>query len=202
MIAFEQSNALQLHLRKPSRRARWTRDLLWYRPSETSATLALENTRVRFDFARDDLGGLRLATFKRLASSHTWINDEPDLFRLVVFDATGSSPLGTSVVQPRNEQLSVGAVLVEPGAQKLVATWTGLKIGNVDEVDVTVTLRLAADADWLDVTATLAWNGTATKYSVDSLSVLPLRVRAKNAGRDFAAIPQIRGIQVGDPVRN
>jgi len=203
MIRVQNPSAITLLRRRPLRRheVQHAGVLSWGAPAE--ASIVLENDRVRFTFKRDAGTGLRLDTFERLEDGDvvaTWTNREADLWRLIAFDTTPQRSTATSSVGPVSGFMDEPVVVTSPN-QKITVTWSDVGMGT-DRVDVTVTVQLRHDEDFLRADASVAFVGTPSRWAIDSIVLLPLRVDPLDRGQDFAVMPTVFGVEVGDPIRN
>lgn len=192
MIEIENPDCCQLLMRLPADRSKgFDNHGVFYRPSATAAYV-LGN----FRFVTDDISGLRLHSFTREGA--TWTNREFELWRAIVFDTTLNVTGATSMFHPVAEKLT--SVVVT--GHSLVATWSNMKVGGLDALNATLTLTLADSTDWLNASLSVEWVGTPTRYAIDSLCVLPLRIAPRNRGTDFAVVPTVFGILSEDPIRH
>lgn len=191
MIELDNPSCQELLLRLPADREKsFDYHGALFRPSATS-----EIKLGSFTFLTDDISGLRLKEFVK--DGATWSNSEYDLWRLIVFDTAQTSSLGTSTVAGLAAKLSS----ITTTGDSIVATWTDISVGSVDSINVTLTLRLVED--WLNASVSIEWSGTATRFAIDSISVLPLRIAPRYQGvSDFAVVPAVFGILVEDPIRH
>ena len=161
----------------------------------------LSNVYASFTFNVDGTTGLKLDTFKRVGGA-TWTNSETNLWKAKVFDTTAGSPWSASALTPTTATLGAIAVTTDATGSQFTATWTAVPVGGVDALNVSIVYRLNNNEDFLRYRLSAAWNGVATKYSLDSIGITPLLMNALNAGNDYAVMPISYGISSQDPVAN
>lgn len=203
MIEVENPECAELLLGLPLHQNDFGGPTGWFRPSVDGTTHVLRNDKASFTFVEDEYGGLRLTGFQRAGSSHVWTNSEPHLWRAIVFDTTVvpiAHSTNTSVVVPHFSQLASVTASTSGNRSILTAVWSQVSVGNVDALNVTITLSLGDGEDWLQAEVSCAWAGTPTRYALDSLCWLPLRVPPLNRGEDYAVVPAEFGFLSKDPI--
>lgn len=165
-----------------------------------AGTYVLANGDASFTLQTDLVGGIYLASFQRKNDGHPWVNTDTSLWRAKVFDTTGSVSTVLSTINPSYLKLAVSGVNASATRQTLTCTWTGIVMpAGADTLDVTVRLELRNGEDWLRCTFSAAWHGTATRWALDSLGVLPLSMGPYQQGNDYAIVPCVAGILSRDP---
>ena len=201
MIEIDNPTTGELFLRLPPERKNFQSHNVFFKPS-TATDWILDNGNVRFIVEQDQVGGAHLASIGRrnaeFGLTTTWTNLEFDLWRIILFDASSTNSKNTSILAPQ-------AVSMEDPVQSgntITLTWTNLSVGGLDLLNVTVTLTLPEGKDWLNASITATWVGTPTRYAIDSLCVLPIRLAPKQRGSDCAIMPSVFGILSKDPITN
>jgi len=161
----------------------------------------LSNRLATFTFESDGSTGMRLANFESAVGSKTWINSDARLWRAKVFDSTGVDPNVLPALDPTFAQFSAGPITVDATGKQMILRWTAIPMpAGTDKLDVTLTLRLNDNEDWLRARISAAWNGAATRFSLDSIAPLPLAIGPHNAGYDAAVVPCVEGIISREPL--
>jgi hypothetical protein len=165
----------------------------FFRPSATAAYV-LGNEKAQFRFLSDDISGLRLDAIS--TPNGIWRNNEFELWRAVIFDTVGNKTTSTSMFHPIAEKLTS----IESTQTMLRATWSNLKVGGIDALNAILTITFDGSTDWINASLSVAWVGTATRFAIDSLCVLPLRIGPRHRGSDYACFPAVFGILSKDPI--
>lgn len=204
MIELENPGSTDLLLRPPSPSYdgfAWHHGLI--DDTAPTTTYVLENSRAKFTFTADEIGGAYLSSFERKgAGAHAWTNLERSLWRARVFDTQASTHLAVGEICPLWHDLSTAGVVVDSdtGDQTLTLTWTDALVWNTDTLTVTLVLCLKHSDDWITASISAEWSGSASRYALDHLAVLPLKIRPWQAPDDVAVQAVQKGVMVSDPV--
>lgn len=164
--------------------------------SFTTTQVVLTNGLVTFTFTTNPTSGISLTSFKRAGSSQVWTNAEPNLWSAKVYDTLARSPFSTDNLTPLAAYFTYTAT-----ATTLIANWTAQPVGTTDLLTVTVTLDLGAGEDWLSGNISAKWV-TGSRYALDAISVLSLKIDPLNDTAACAVLPHVRGILSRNPISN
>lgn len=159
-----------------------------------STTHTLTNTQATFTFIEDNFGGLHLDTFTR-AGGYTWQNREHSLWNLSIVDTLNFRPYPErfATLSPLSDHLAS----VSSDSENLTAVWI-TSVGG-ESISVTVTFQLVED--WLRINIAAEWTGSPTRYSVDAMQVLPLKIEPHTSDPDDAAVcGAVKGVMVTSPI--
>lgn len=204
MNELDNLQAPALLLRRPSHDYRgidWHQNL--FAGDGAGTTHQLLNANVTVTIVEDAIGGAYLSGFTRRGGSHTWTNACRDIWAALIFDCSQTDPNSYRMLHPVAEAFSTSGVQTNAqGDQHIVLTWEDLLVEDSDTITVSVRITLAHDADFFTVTLEEAtWGVGTSRFAVDQLTLLPLRVDPLNSPDDFAALGCGTGVLSANPIR-
>lgn len=206
MIELWSDDFSTLMLRAPQEYQTADRPNIFYRATADLAPVqhSLHNSRVQFLFEEDGVGGCALKQFQR-SGGPVWTNRERSLWKLVLFRPDIPAPqeaAGFLELEPVAADFSTAGVAFLPDGtgKELILSWDVPAVP--DALTVTVTFILKDDEDQLRSTISVVWQGTPTRYALNSICLLPLQIdpaTKKSPLADYAVLPALWGALIRSP---